>query len=114
MALRPEHEIHQRRRGRNVGLLVVLLMFVALVFGLSIVKIQQGDLMEGFDHQFRASALPRTEPIKPGSPDSIARSAKPRTPAAVSSDPATTSGADAPAAGATTAPAANSEAEATP
>lgn len=62
MALRPEHEIHNRRRGRNLGLLAVLLLFVALVFGLSIVKITQGDLMEGFDHQPRTSLLPRTEP----------------------------------------------------
>ncbi len=63
MALRPEHELHRRRRSRNMGLLTVLLLFVALVFGLSIVKITNGDLMEGFDHQPRASVLPITEPI---------------------------------------------------
>ncbi|WP_312528067.1 hypothetical protein [Paracoccus sp. (in: a-proteobacteria)] len=63
MALRPEHELHSRRRSRNMGLLVVLLLFVALVFGLSIVKITNGDLMEGFDHQMRTSVLPITEPI---------------------------------------------------
>ncbi len=59
MALRPEHELHARRRGRNLGLLAVLLLFVALIFALSIVKIQNGDMMEGFDHQPRASMLPR-------------------------------------------------------
>ena len=34
MALKVEHELHQRRLGRNVGLALVLLAFVALVFGL--------------------------------------------------------------------------------
>lgn len=58
MALAREHDLHRRRRGRNVALGVVLVLFVALVFGLSIVKIEQGDMMEAFDHQPRASALP--------------------------------------------------------
>lgn len=73
MALRPEHDLHRRRRSRNTGLLVVLLLFVALVFGLSIVKITNGDLMEGFDHQIRATALPITEPLparEPSAPQS--------------------------------------------
>ena len=39
MLPRVEHELHHRRRSRNVGLLVVLLAFVALVFGLTIVKV---------------------------------------------------------------------------
>ncbi|QEU08092.1 hypothetical protein [Paracoccus yeei] len=76
MLPRVEHELHHRRRSRNVGLLVVLLAFVALVFGLSVVKITQGDMMEGFDHQPRASVLPhdpnppaRTAPVAaPGTP----------------------------------------------
>ncbi|MDL5534497.1 hypothetical protein QSV04_10785 [Bifidobacterium longum] len=58
MPLNAEHEIHRRRRSRNVGLAVVLVAFVALVFGLTVVKVQQGDLMEAFDHQPRASVLP--------------------------------------------------------
>ena len=58
MALRPEHELHRRRSGRNIGVLLVLLAFVALVFGLSVVKIQQGDMMQAFDHQPRSSMLP--------------------------------------------------------
>ena len=58
MALHPEHELHRRRSGRNIGVMLVLLAFVALVFGLSIVKIQQGDLMQGFDHQPRNAMLP--------------------------------------------------------
>ena len=55
MALRTEHEIHRRRRSRNVGLGIVLLGFVALVFGLTVVKVQEGGLVEGFDHQPRVS-----------------------------------------------------------
>lgn len=58
MALAREHDLHRRRRGRNVALGVVLALFVALVFGLSIAKIEQGDMMEAFDHQPRASVLP--------------------------------------------------------
>jgi len=57
MAIRVEHELHIRRRGRNIGLLVVLLAFVALVFGLTIVKLARtGDpsAFEGFDHTYRS------------------------------------------------------------
>lgn len=62
MALRTEHEIHRRRRSVNVGLGLVLLGFVALVFALTVVKVQSGDLMEGFDHQPRVSILPEETP----------------------------------------------------
>lgn len=77
--LHVEHELHKRRRSRNLGLLAVLLAFVALVFGLSVVKITQGDMMQGYDHRPRASVLPRD-------PDAPARNpapvAAPGTPAA--------------------------------
>lgn len=59
MALHVEHELHRRRRSRNVGLALVLFAFVALVFGLSVVKITQGDMMQGYDHRPQASMLPR-------------------------------------------------------
>ena len=39
MAFRQDHELHKRRLGRNVGLGVVLVIFVALIFGLTIVKV---------------------------------------------------------------------------
>jgi hypothetical protein len=58
MALEPVHELHTRRFGRNVGIGVVLGAFVALIFGLTIVKVQNGDPMEGFDHTPRASIVP--------------------------------------------------------
>ncbi|SFA38427.1 hypothetical protein SAMN04487972_101135 [Paracoccus halophilus] len=72
--LRTEHELHRRRRGRNIGLLVVLIAFAALVFGLTVVKIGQGDMMEGYDYRPRASMLPRD-------PDAPAPAAAPETPA---------------------------------
>jgi hypothetical protein len=39
MAFNVEHELHKRRLGRNVGLGIVLLAFVGLVFGLTVVKV---------------------------------------------------------------------------
>lgn len=63
MALRVESELHRRRSGRNVGLALVLTAFAALVFGLSVVKIKQGDLMHAYDHSPR-SVLP--DPAAPG------------------------------------------------
>ena len=33
-----DHEIHRRRRSRNLGLLVVLLAFIALLFWVTIAK----------------------------------------------------------------------------
>ncbi len=45
MTFRPEHEIHKRRFGRNLGLGLVLAGFVALVFALTVVKVKRGDPM---------------------------------------------------------------------
>lgn len=58
MAIRVEHELHKRRSGRNVGLGIVLVSFVAIVFGLTIVKIGNGGMVEGFDHTVRYSIDP--------------------------------------------------------
>ncbi len=41
MSFRPDHELHGRRASRNYGLGAVLLVFAALVFGLSVVKARQ-------------------------------------------------------------------------
>lgn len=38
MSLKPTHELHRRRFSRNLGLGLTLAAFVALVFGLTIVK----------------------------------------------------------------------------
>lgn len=66
MALRAEHELHRRRFGRNLGLGLVLAAFVALVFGLTIVKVRNGDSMEAYDHQPRSSILPPEPPADGG------------------------------------------------
>lgn len=61
MPMQTEHELHRRRRSRNVGLGLVLVAFVALVFALTVVKVRQGDLMEAYDHQPRVSVVPQDE-----------------------------------------------------
>lgn len=43
MSIRAEHEIHQRRKGRNVGVGLMLAGFVVLVLALTFVKITGGD-----------------------------------------------------------------------
>lgn len=55
MAPRVEHEVHQRRSGRNIGVGLVLVGFVAIVFGLTVVKLGNGGMIEGFDHSVRPS-----------------------------------------------------------
>lgn len=45
MAIQKDHDLHLRRRGRNLGLGLVLCAFVALIFGLSVVKMSK--LVEG-------------------------------------------------------------------
>lgn len=39
MAIRVEHEIHERRKGRNMGVFVLLLGMIGIVFGLTVVKV---------------------------------------------------------------------------
>jgi hypothetical protein len=53
MAIRATHELHARRKSRNVGVALVLLAFVAVVFGLTMAKIQSGASMQAFDHVVR-------------------------------------------------------------
>ncbi len=42
MSFRPDHELHRRRLGRNLGLGGALLVFVLLVFGMTIEKVRNG------------------------------------------------------------------------
>ena len=42
MAFKPDHELHKRRFGRNVGLGITLAVFMVLVFGLTIAKVGTG------------------------------------------------------------------------
>lgn len=43
MTLRPEHALHARRRGRNVGVGLLLGGFVVLVLALTVAKVTSGD-----------------------------------------------------------------------
>ena len=38
-----QHELHKRRFGRNLGLGLVLAGLIAIVFGLTVVKVTRGD-----------------------------------------------------------------------
>ncbi len=60
MALKVEHEIHERRRGRNYGLLGILLGLIGIVFGLTVVKaVNLEDIrqLETFDHVSRPAQV---------------------------------------------------------
>lgn len=43
MAISRQHELHKRRRGRNIGVGLMLGGFIALVFALTFVKVARGD-----------------------------------------------------------------------
>ena len=51
MALRVEHELHRRRRGRNIGLGLVLAALAALTFALTIAKLESPDQVRGYDYE---------------------------------------------------------------
>ena len=61
MAIRAEHEIHSRRKSRNVGVGLVLVAFIAVVFGLTVVKVQTLGAVQGFDHVVRPELVERSE-----------------------------------------------------
>jgi hypothetical protein len=65
MVIRVEHELHGRRRGRNAGVGFLLIGFVAIIFGLTVVKVLNlTDIrqFESFDHVSRPqlTAAPET------------------------------------------------------
>lgn len=43
MSLRAEHELHRRRKGRNMGVGLMLGAFVILVLALTVAKVTSGD-----------------------------------------------------------------------
>ena len=53
MSLRPTHELHQRRFGRNLGVALLLVAFIGIIFGLTVVKVTSGDF-----------ELPKAEDLK--------------------------------------------------
>jgi hypothetical protein len=61
MTIHVEHELHERRKGRNYGLGLILAGFIAIIFGLTVVKVLQlGDTakFERFDHVARPQIIP--------------------------------------------------------
>lgn len=52
MALSRQHELHRRRFSRNLGLGVVLAGFVALVFGLTMVKVSTDEFTMPLEDRF--------------------------------------------------------------
>jgi hypothetical protein len=61
MPITQTHDLHQRRFGRNLGVALCLVAFMAVVFGLTVAKIRQGASMEAFDHTPRVSVTPPVE-----------------------------------------------------
>ena len=59
MTFREPHELHKRRWGRNLGLGLVLFAFVALVFGLTIVKVTNEEFQVP-EHLGATGAAPAT------------------------------------------------------
>ncbi|WP_417719778.1 hypothetical protein [Salipiger sp.] len=43
MSIARIHELHKRRQGRNAGVGLVLAAFIVIIFGLTVVKVTQGD-----------------------------------------------------------------------
>lgn len=61
MGIQVEHELHERRKGRNYGVGIILIGFIAIIFGLTMVKVLQlGDAaqFEKFDHVARPQLIP--------------------------------------------------------
>lgn len=57
MPFREDHELHVRRRRRNTWIACALGGFAVLIFGITVAKLADGNLMEAFDHTVRPSLL---------------------------------------------------------
>ena len=58
MAIKIEHELHKRRLSRNVGVGLLLVGFIIVIFGLTVVKVNQLGGFQGFDHVARPEMIP--------------------------------------------------------
>ena len=56
--IKATHELHERRFSRNVGVALTLVFLIAVVFGLTVVKVTRGDSLQGFDHVVRPEMVP--------------------------------------------------------
>lgn len=61
MPIKPDHELHKRRGKRNMLLGLVLGGFVIMVFGITMAKLSNGQMMEAFDHSLRDTLIEDTE-----------------------------------------------------
>ena len=61
MPLVKEHEIHKRRLSRNLGVGIVLGTFVVLVFALTMAKLKDGQMIQGYDYQRQLPAAGASE-----------------------------------------------------
>ena len=52
MALSRQHELHRRRFSRNLGLGLCLVVFVALLFGLTMVKVSTDEFTMPLEDRF--------------------------------------------------------------
>ncbi len=59
MSFPPDHEIYKRRFSRNIGLGLTLGAFVAVVFGLTVVKVTATGPIEGYDHVVQPGLVPQ-------------------------------------------------------
>jgi hypothetical protein len=51
--MRPDsHEIYRRRHSRNLGLGLTLGAFAVLIFAVTVVKLTEGQQMQGYDHTY--------------------------------------------------------------
>ncbi|WP_413718073.1 hypothetical protein [Silicimonas sp. MF1-12-2] len=58
MEIKATHDLHKRRFSRNLGVGLLLVGMVAIVFGLTVVKVKRGDALQGFDHVVRPEMVP--------------------------------------------------------
>lgn len=61
MGIKVEHELHARRKGRNFGVGIILVALVAIVFGLTVVKVLNLETIAQFE-RFDHVARPQLEP----------------------------------------------------
>ena len=64
MSFRPDHELHRRRFGRNLGLGLTLVGFVVLIFALTVVKVTETGPIQGYDHVLQPGLVPPPEAVE--------------------------------------------------
>ena len=58
MSFGKDHELHERRFGRNLGVGLTLIAFAAVMFGLTVAKVTRDGSAERFDHVARPAIVP--------------------------------------------------------